>query len=79
MAAIVRDRAGYLVTGADLMVDGRAPDGWSLERQPFFLETSVAGSFGAGDARHGSVKRVASAVGEGAMAVTFVHQHLSEQ
>ena len=62
-----------------ILVDGRAPEVWSLERQPFFLETSVAGSFAAGDVRHGSVKRVASAIGEGAMAVTFVHQYLSDR
>jgi thioredoxin reductase (NADPH) len=66
------------VTGADLFKDGRSPDYWTLEQDPFFLETSVPGSFAAGDVRHGSVKRVASAVGEGAMAVTFVHQYLEE-
>ncbi|MBD2068104.1 FAD-dependent oxidoreductase [Leptolyngbya sp. FACHB-671] len=75
---IIRDRAGYLVTGPDLLKDGRPPECWTLERDPFFLETSVPGSFAAGDVRHGSVKRVASAVGEGAMAVTFVHKYLEE-
>ncbi|MFD1714440.1 NAD(P)/FAD-dependent oxidoreductase [Amnibacterium flavum] len=74
---IVRDELGYLVTGPDLR--GRVADGvWPLRRDPFFLETSVPGSFAVGDVRHGSVKRVASAVGEGAMAVTFVHRYLSE-
>jgi thioredoxin reductase (NADPH) len=75
---IIRDRAGYLVTGSDLFNDGRPPECWTLERDPFFLETSVPGSFAAGDVRHGSVKRVASAVGEGAMAVTFAHKYLEE-
>jgi thioredoxin reductase (NADPH) len=75
--AIVRDPAGYLVTGPDLLVKGKLPDAWPLERPPFHLETSVPGSFAAGDVRHGSVKRVASGVGEGAMAVAFVHQHLA--
>ena len=75
---IVRDQAGYLVTGPDLLKDGRLPECWTLGRDPFFLETSVPGSFAAGDVRHNSVKRVASAVGEGAMAVTFVHKYLEE-
>ena len=75
--AIVRDRGGYLVTGSDLFVDGRPPAAWPLRREPYYLETSVPGSFAAGDVRHKSVKRVASAVGEGAMAVTFVHQFLA--
>jgi thioredoxin reductase (NADPH) len=74
---IVRDEAGYLVTGPDLSSDGRWPSMWPLQRSPFYLETSIPGSFAAGDVRHGSVKRVASAVGEGAMAVAFVHQHLA--
>jgi thioredoxin reductase (NADPH) len=76
--AIIRDRSGYLITGSDLLKEGRLPECWTLERDPFFLETSVPGSFAAGDVRHGSVKRVASAVGEGAMAVTFVHKYLEE-
>lgn len=76
--AIVRDQAGYLVTGPDLLDHGKPPAEWPLERPPYFLETSVPGSFAAGDVRHGSVKRVASAVGEGAMALHFVHRYLSE-
>ena len=76
---IIRDDAGYLITGTDLLNNGKMPECWALERQPYFLETSVAGSFAAGDVRHNSVKRVASAVGEGAMAITFVHRYLSEQ
>jgi thioredoxin reductase (NADPH) len=74
---IIRDCAGYLVTGADLLVAGKAPAVWPLERPPFYLETSVPGSFAVGDVRHSSIKRVASAVGEGAMAVAFVHRHLT--
>ncbi len=75
---IVRDRSGYLVTGPDLLHEGRPPACWRLERQPYYLETSVPGSFAVGDVRHGSIKRVASAVGEGAMAVSFVHRYLQE-
>jgi thioredoxin reductase (NADPH) len=75
---IIRDRSGYLLTGSDLLKDGHPPSGWTLDRDPFFLETSVPGSFAAGDVRHNSIKRVASAVGEGAMAVTLVHKYLEE-
>lgn len=74
---IARDTAGYLVTGPDLDA-AHLESGWTIARQPFFLETSVPGSFAAGDVRHNSVKRVASAVGEGAMAVTFAHRFLEE-
>jgi thioredoxin reductase (NADPH) len=74
---IVRDDAGYLVTGPDLLQEGRIPDGWPLDRNPYYLETNVPGMFAAGDVRHGSVKRLASAVGEGAMAVTFAHRYLT--
>jgi thioredoxin reductase (NADPH) len=75
---IVRDQVGYLVTGADLLEGGNPPKSWPLERPPFYLETSVPGSFAAGDVRRNSIKRVASAVGEGAMAVAFVHRYLQE-
>jgi len=75
--AIVRDGTGFLITGADLLENGRPPTSWPLKRQPFHLETSVPGSFAAGDVRRGSVKRLATAVGEGSMAVTFVHRHLA--
>jgi thioredoxin reductase (NADPH) len=71
------DAAGYLVTGPDLMHDGRRPKGWTLNRPPYHLETNIPGVFAAGDVRHGSVKRFASAVGEGAMAVTMVHRYLA--
>jgi thioredoxin reductase (NADPH) len=76
--AIIRDRAGYLITGPDLLEKGVLPACWPLGRQPYYLETSVPGSFAAGDVRHGSIKRVASAVGEGAMAISFVHRYLEE-
>jgi thioredoxin reductase (NADPH) len=75
---ILRDEAGYLITGPDLLKDGRAPEGWPLDRAPYYLETSMPGMFAAGDVRHGSVKRCASAVGEGAMALTFVHRYLAD-
>jgi thioredoxin reductase (NADPH) len=74
---IIRDEAGYLVTGPDLMRDFRPPERWPLDRAPYYLETNMPGVFAAGDVRHGSIKRCASAVGEGAMAVAFVHRHLA--
>ena len=77
-AGVERDEVGYLITGPDLLRDGRAPDHWPLDRPPFYLETNVPGLFAAGDVRHNSVKRCASAVGEGAMAVTFVHRYLAD-
>jgi thioredoxin reductase (NADPH) len=73
--AVARDERGFIFSGADLLRDGIAPR-WTLEREPFLLETSVPGVFVAGDVRRSSMKRVASAVGEGAMAVHFVHQYL---
>ena len=76
--AIVRDQAGYLVTGPDLLTNGKAPASWPLERAPYYLETAVPGSFAAGDVRHRSIKRVATAAGEGAMAIAFVHRYLEE-
>jgi thioredoxin reductase (NADPH) len=71
-----RDGQGFVVTGPDLLSEGARPAGWSRDRDPFLLETSIPGVFAAGDVRSASVKRVASAVGEGAMAVTLVHQFL---
>ena len=76
--AIIRDEAGYLVTGPDLLTGGKPPPSWPLERAPYYLETAVPGSFAAGDVRHRSVKRVATAAGEGAMAIAFVHRYLEE-
>ncbi len=75
--AVVRDRWGFLVTGTDLLADGHPPAGWSLSRSPMFLETSLPGVFAVGDVRRGSVKRVASAVGEGSIAIRLVHDYLS--
>jgi thioredoxin reductase (NADPH) len=72
------DAAGYIVTGTDLLDGGNRPDGWPLKRDPFPLETSRAGVFAAGDVRRGSTKRVAGAVGEGAMAVALAHRRLAE-
>jgi thioredoxin reductase (NADPH) len=76
---VTRDERGFIWTGPDLLVDGDRPAGWPLDRDPFYLESSVPGVFVAGDVRAQSVKRVASAVGEGAMAVTLVHRYLEEQ
>jgi thioredoxin reductase (NADPH) len=73
---VLRDENGFVLTGPDMLTDGQLPADWPLERQPYFLETTVPGVFAAGDVRGQSVKRVASAVGEGAMAVTFVHRYL---
>jgi len=70
------DAKGYILTGRDLLRSGRPPSGWRLEREPFFLETSMPGVFAVGDARCRSVKRVASAVGEGATAIQLVHEYL---
>ncbi|HMQ35204.1 MAG TPA: NAD(P)/FAD-dependent oxidoreductase, partial [Chloroflexaceae bacterium] len=71
------DRQGFVLTGPQLLEGGRRPQGWDVDRDPFLLESSVPGVFIAGDVRAGSVKRVASAVGEGSIAVQFVHQHLA--
>jgi thioredoxin reductase (NADPH) len=76
---IQRDPRGFVVTGPDLLVGGGRPAGWTLDRDPYHLETSVPGIFAAGDARANSVKRVASAVGEGAMAIQLVHRYLEAQ
>jgi thioredoxin reductase (NADPH) len=75
---IERDERGFILTGPDLMHDGQRPKGWTLERDPFLLETNIPGVFAVGDVRHGSVKRVASGVGEGSVAVQFIHQYLSK-
>jgi thioredoxin reductase (NADPH) len=76
--SVLRDEKGFVLAGPDLRTDsGKWPENWREQRQPFLLETSVPGVFVAGDVRHGSVKRVASAVGEGSIAVQFVHQYLA--
>src|SRR5579884_1215463 len=75
---IVRDNRGFVLTGPDLIRDGKRPNGWTLDRDPYLLETNVPGIFAVGDVRHGSVKRVASGVGEGSVAVQFIHQYLSK-
>jgi thioredoxin reductase (NADPH) len=75
---IQRDDRGFILTGPDLIWDGARPKGWTLDRDPFLLETNVPGIFAVGDVRHGSVKRVASGVGEGSVAVQFIHQYLSK-
>jgi thioredoxin reductase (NADPH) len=75
---IERDDRGFILTGPDLIRDGQRPKGWTLDRDPYLLETNVPGLFAVGDVRHGSVKRVASGVGEGSVAVQFIHQYLSK-
>jgi thioredoxin reductase (NADPH) len=78
-SGFVRDRRGFLMTGPELLdAAGRPPSDWPLERDPYHLESSMPGVFVAGDVRAASVKRVASAVGEGAMAVTLVHRYLAD-
>jgi thioredoxin reductase (NADPH) len=74
---IMRDANGFLLSGSDLKVDGKMVKSWNQPREPYLLETSVPGIFVAGDVRHGSVKRVASAVGEGSISVQFIHQYLA--
>jgi thioredoxin reductase (NADPH) len=77
--ALIRDERGYVCTGRDVLdLVARQAGSWALPRDPFLLETSVPGIFAAGDVRHGSIKRVASGVGEGSMAIAFVHQYLAE-
>jgi thioredoxin reductase (NADPH) len=73
---VLRDAQGFVLTGRDLMADGNRPAGWTAPRDPFPFETSVPGIFCAGDARLGSGKRVASAVGEGSATVSMIHQYL---
>jgi thioredoxin reductase (NADPH) len=73
---VERSEDGFILTGTDLIRDGRRPKGWRPQRDPFLMETSVPGIFAAGDVRHGVVRRVASAVGQGAIAVSLVHKYL---
>ncbi len=74
---IMRDPNGFVLSGRDMMVEGRPPKVWKEDRPPFLLETSTPGIFAAGDVRHGSIKRAASAVGEGSISVQFMHQYLA--
>jgi len=73
-----RDDLGFILAGPHLRKDGKRPEGWTLDRDPFLLESSVPGVFVVGDVRHGSIKRVASAVGEGAIAVQFIHRYMAK-
>ncbi|HEX3188123.1 MAG TPA: FAD-dependent oxidoreductase [Pyrinomonadaceae bacterium] len=75
---VERDELGFIYSGPQLTRDGKRPSGWKLDREPGLLETNVPGIFVVGDVRHGSVKRVASGVGEGSVAISFVHQYLSK-
>jgi thioredoxin reductase (NADPH) len=75
-AGVSRDEAGYLITGPDLQAEDKLHAKWPLDRSPYYLETNIPGLFAAGDVRHNSIKRCASAVGEGAMAVAFAHRYL---
>jgi thioredoxin reductase (NADPH) len=75
---VARDGRGFILTGSDLFLNGQRPKGWLLDRDPTLLETSLPGVFAVGDVRHGSVKRVASGVGEGSIAIQFVHQYLAK-
>jgi thioredoxin reductase (NADPH) len=74
---VARDEDGYVLTGGDVVDDVDAADAWPAERTPAHLETSLPGVFAAGDVRHGSVKRITTAIGEGAAAVQLVHAHLA--
>jgi thioredoxin reductase (NADPH) len=76
---VARDPRGFVLTGPDLLRDGHRPRGWALERDPYYLEASAPGVFAAGDVRANSIKRVASAVGEGAMAIQLLHSYLEHQ
>jgi len=73
-----RDELGFLLAGPYLRKDGKRPEGWTLDREPFLFESNIPGVFVVGDVRHGSIKRVASAVGEGAVAVQFVHRYMAK-
>jgi thioredoxin reductase (NADPH) len=77
-SVVERDNRGFILTGRDLLPEGKRPKGWTLAREPGLLETNIPGVFAVGDVRHGSIKRVASGVGEGSVAIQFVHQYLSK-
>jgi thioredoxin reductase (NADPH) len=75
---VERDPQGYVIAGQHLLREGKRPRGWTIERDPFFLETSVPGIFVAGDVRHRSSKGVSAGVGEGVMAIKLIHAYLAE-
>lgn len=75
---VARDDRGFVLAGPDMLKDGKRPPSWNLDRDPFLLESSLPGVFVVGDVRHGSIKRVASAVGEGAIAVQFIHRYMAK-
>jgi thioredoxin reductase (NADPH) len=75
---VERDDKGFILSGVELKRNGKLPAGWPLQRDPTLLETNVPGVFAVGDVRKGSVKRVASGVGEGSIAIQFVHQYLGD-
>jgi thioredoxin reductase (NADPH) len=75
---VMRDPNGFVLSGRDMRVEGQLPRTWKEDREPYLLETSMPGVFVAGDVRHGSVKRAATAVGEGSMAVQLMHQYLAQ-
>jgi thioredoxin reductase (NADPH) len=73
---VCRDGKGFLVTGANLLQNGKRPAGWNLDRDPYLLETNVAGVFAVGDVRDGAVRRVANSVGEGSIVLYFIRQYM---
>ena len=78
-AGVICDSGGYIITGSDLLRDGQPSDSWVLDRKPYAMETSLPGVFAAGDVRAGSIKRCASAVGEGAWTIASVHRYLADR
>jgi thioredoxin reductase (NADPH) len=76
---VARDQHGFIPTGPELLREGKPPKGWPLDRPPYLLEASVPGIFVAGDVRAGSLKRVAAGVGEGSVAISFVHRYLASR
>jgi thioredoxin reductase (NADPH) len=76
---VCRDGKGFLLTGANLIQNGKRPAGWNLDRDPYLLETNVPGVFAVGDVRDGAVRRVANSVGEGSVVLYFVHQYMQNR
>ena len=76
---VCRDRKGFLITGRNLLSDGKRPAGWTLDRDPSLLETNVPGVFAVGDVRDGAVRRVANSVGEGSIVLYFINQYLANR